>query len=238
MIRTIILAIFLACFFLISLPFYLILPLLSKVSPRSAQSIAQKMVCGALSIIWFICGIKVNVEGKERIPADQPVLYIGNHTSYFDIVTTYPLLPTPTGYVAKKEINKIALLKYWMRSLRGLTFDRKDPHSGMHMIMDAIEEIKTGYSIFIFPEGTRSHTGEMGEFKAGSFKIATRTNCPIIPVAISGTADIFENHMPVIRPNTVTITFGEPIIPSELSVENKKHIGDFVKKKIADMLGD
>ncbi len=236
MIRTLIVAIFLVIFFLISLPCYVVLYFLTKAAPITAQHASQRIVCSALSFILTVCGVKVVVSGRENIPKDIPVLYIGNHTSYFDIVSTYPVLPPGVGFVAKKELNRFALLRYWLRLLRGLTFDRDDPRSGMKMILTAIEYVKQGFSMFIYPEGTRSRGGEMGEFKAGSFKVATRTGCPIVPVAISGSADIFENHIPIIRPSTVYIRFGKPIDISSLSAEEKKGLAKHVQGLIADML--
>ena len=117
-----------------------------------------------------------------------------------------------------------------------LFLDRKDLRQGLKVITDAIEEVKSGYSIFIYPEGTRSKDGKLGDFIAGSFKIATRTDCPIIPVAITGSDDVFEKHIPFIRSSKVTIRYGEPIIPSQLEQEQKKKINEYTKGVIAEML--
>ncbi|MBQ7676968.1 MAG: 1-acyl-sn-glycerol-3-phosphate acyltransferase, partial [Lachnospiraceae bacterium] len=178
MIRTVFVGLFLALFFLFSLPCCAVLFLTRHVFPMQTQHISQKIVCGALNIILMLTGSDITVLGLENIPTDKPVLFIGNHTGYFDIVSTYPVLPAGVGFVAKKELDRFALLRWWLRLLHGLTFDRNDPRSGMKMILTAIDEVKNGYSMFIYPEGTRSKTGEVGEFKAGSFKVATRTNCP------------------------------------------------------------
>lgn len=235
MIRTIITALFLGVFFLISLPAFVLIKLVWKYNEKKAGAMAQRMVSWALSVISVICGIKLEVEGLKNIP-DEPVLYIGNHSSFFDIVVTYPLLPQTTGYIGKKEIDKISLLRWWMPLLHGLTFDRDDPRQGMKMIIAAIDQVKAGYSMFIFPEGTRSKDGTLHDFKAGSFKIATRTNCPVIPVAISGTADIFENHTPFIEAGTVKVVFGEPVYPDKLPADEKKKIAKLVKSRIESML--
>ena len=103
----------------------------------------------------------------------------------------------------------------------------------LNAIMAAIDHIRNDdASIFIFPEGTRSRTGELAEFKGGSFKIATRTNCPIIPVAISNTAAIFEKHKPFMRKTPVAITFCDPIELDQLAPEQKKHIADYTREII------
>ena len=236
MLRTVSIAFFLLIFFIISLPFYAVIPLIAKFDPKRADWMAQNMVCKAFDVIISLSGMRLTVEGKDNVPSSEPVLYIANHRSYFDIVTTYPHVAGLTGYVAKQEIDKVPLLKYWMRLLHGLTFDREDPRSGMNMILTAIDYVKKGYSIFIFPEGTRSKDGKMGEFKGGSFKVATRTGCAIVPVAISGSDDMFERHVPFVRASDVRIRFGTPIRPKELSLEDRKHIARFVQEKIEEML--
>ena len=236
MIRTALVALFLFGFFVISLPVYAFLYFLETVNAPLAGRIAQNIVCKALLTVERISGVRVEAVGIENIPKDEPVLYIGNHRSYFDIVATYPIIPQRVSYVAKKEIDKVPLLKYWMKYLKGLTFDRDDPRSGLNMIKEAIEGIKAGRSIFIFPEGTRAKGGELLEFKAGSFKVATRTGCAIVPVAISGTNAVFERQQPAIRPSAVRSVFGEAIRPADLSPEDRKHIAAFVKGRIEVLL--
>ncbi len=236
MLRTGIIAIFLVFYFLVSLPMYVVIPIIGRFDGRRADWMSQHMVTWALGVIIFLSGVKVTVNGADNIPADQAVLFICNHRSYFDIITTYPQMISLTGYVAKDSINDVPLFKYWMPLLHGLTFDRDDPRSGMKMILAAVDQIKSGYSMFIFPEGTRSKDGSLGEFKAGSFKIATKTDCPIVPVAITGTAAIFEDHLPIVKPSDVTITFLEPIIPSQMAPDDKKHIGVYVRSIVADAI--
>ena len=103
-----------------------------------------------------------------------------------------------------------------------------------------VRQLKSGISICIFPEGTRNRDREdattLLPFKDGSFKIAQKTGCPIIPMALTGTADIFENHFPWLHRAEVKLTYGEPIILSELSKEDQKHIGAYCQNVIHEML--
>jgi 1-acyl-sn-glycerol-3-phosphate acyltransferase len=85
-----------------------------------------------------------------------PVLYIGNHRSFFDVPLTYPRCPIRTGYIAKKEMEKVPLLSTWMKRLHCLFLDRNDLKQGLKTILTAIEKVKSGISICIFPEGTRN----------------------------------------------------------------------------------
>ena len=112
------------------------------------------------------------------------MLYIGNHRSYFDILLTYVRCPDLTGYVAKAEMEKIPLLSNWMRYLHCLFLDRKDIKKGLKTILTGVKKMKSGISICIFPEGTRNRSEselDLLPFHEGSFKLATRSGCPIVP---------------------------------------------------------
>ncbi|MCD7818557.1 MAG: 1-acyl-sn-glycerol-3-phosphate acyltransferase, partial [Lachnospiraceae bacterium] len=198
-----------------------------------------RIVQWALKVISWLAGVKLTVIGEENVPKDIPVLYICNHRSYFDIVLTYARCPRPTGYIAKKEMLKIPLLSRWMKFLHCQFLDRKDIRAGLKTILDAIELVKNGISITIFPEGTRSRGQselDMLPFHEGSFKIATKTGCPIIPVAITGSSAVFEDHVPYVHAAPVTIEYGAPIYPSELTRNEQKSIGQYVQNVIRDML--
>ena len=173
------------------------------------------------------------------MPKDTPVLYIGNHRSYFDILLTYSRCPIRTGYIAKKEMEKIPLLSTWMRYLHCLFLDRKDIKKGLKTILSGIELIKSGISVCIFPEGTRNRNEsdlELLEFHEGSFRLATKTDCLIVPIAMNNTVSIFEKQFPKIRKNHVVLEYCKPFRPSELSKEDQKHIGEYTRTLILETL--
>lgn len=236
MIRTILFLLFAIAFLILGLPVLGAEWLLRKVWKRGADLSTLRIVQWGLRTLEHISGPEVIVRGMEHIPTDQAVLYIGNHRSYFDIVLSYSRCPGLTGYISKDLLEKAPILRAWMRRVYCLFLNREDPRQGLKTILTAIEYVKSGVSIFIFPEGTRAKTDEMLPFKEGSFKVATKTGCPIIPVAFTNTSAIFEDHVPFIRKARVVITYGEPILPSELAPEQKKHIGAYVQGIIADML--
>ena len=167
------------------------------------------------------------------------MLYVGNHRSYFDILVGYVTVPGLVGFVAKKEMRRYILLRDWMKNVNCLFLDRKNMKEGLKTILQGIEQVKSGISVWIFPEGTRAR-GEneldMLEFKEGSLKIAEKSGHPVIPVAMTGTADIFEAHIPLIRPSHVIIEFGEPIYIKELEPEKRKFAGSYTRDVIRDML--
>lgn len=186
-----------------------------------------------------IAGTQITVIGHENVPVDQPVLYIGNHRSFYDILLTYVQCPGLTGYVAKKEMESIPLLSNWMRYLYCLFLDRKDIKAGMATIRTAIEYVEKGISICIFPEGTRNKNASelnMLPFHEGSFRIATKTGCPIIPMAITNSSSIFEDQFPKIKPRKVVLEYGTPIYPETLSRDEKKSLGRHTQNLILEML--
>ena len=231
--------IFLASFLILGIPAYLVLCLLGKVEKWKYKTdlIALRIVQWAFKCMLFIAGTKTIVIGEEHVPKDQPVLYIPNHRSYFDILLLYSRVPGLTGFVSKDSMKKFYLLRDWMKKLHCLFLNRENPREGLKTIFQGIENINNGISMCIFPEGTRNKMdGEMLPFKEGSMKMAEKTGCLVIPVALSNTAEIFENHMPWIRSCKVVIEYGAPIDPKTLSRQEQKHLGAMCRDKIQEML--
>ena len=235
MIRLILAVLFVAIFLIISLPIQLVLWIISKFNENAKKRASLAIVSWAFNVVIFICGVKRTVIGEENVPKDTAVLYVGNHRSIFDIVLCYPRVPNPTGFISKKEVLKVPLLNIWMIFMDCLFLDRKDIRKGLEMVLTAIDKVKNGISIFIYPEGTRNKTDKpLGDFHKGSFKIAQKSGCPIIPVVVNHTEDIFEAHSPFIRPAKVTIEYCKPVIISELSKEDQKNIDQYVKNIIVE----
>lgn len=238
MIRLILILIFLILFLIVSIPIMFIEWIIKKFNPYAADISSLRIVQWAFKVIIFIAGTKVTVIGEEHVPKNQAVLYVPNHQSYFDIIITYARCPGLTGYVSKDNMMKIPLLNIWMKRLYCLFLDRSDIKAGLKTILTGIEQIKNGISMCIFPEGTRNKHPEegMAPFKEGSLKMAEKTGCPIIPIAISNTGEILENHMPRIKKCHVIVQYGEPIYIKELEKEQRKFAGAYTQKKIEEML--
>ena len=226
-------------FLILTLPVAFVLWVIGKWKPGTGDLLQLRMVQWIFKIMLWFSGVKATVIGEENVPKDQAVLYIINHRSYFDILLTYSRCPGLTGYVAKKEIRKVPLLSMWMKRLHCLFLDRKDIKEGLKTILTAIEYVKSGISIAIFPEGTRGRSSDETEllpFHEGSFKIAMKSGCPIIPVSISNSSAIMEDHMPWVRAAHVVVEYGTPIYPDQLSREEKKFIGKKVQNIIQETL--
>jgi len=236
MIRFLFALIFMIIVFTLSIPMFLVEWIIGLFSPAAQEKIARGVTRFAFITVTKISGVKVTYKGLENVPTDKPVMYAANHNSFFDVILTFTPLPGRVAYLAKKEFRKYFFLSIWMIFIKCLFLDRKDIKQGLKTILAAIENTKNGVSMFVFPEGTRSKDGKMLEFHEGSFKIATKAGVPIIPVAITNTAEIFERHLPKISAEKVTIEFGKPINTSELPKETLKTIGAYTQGIIQEML--
>ena len=238
MIRLILVSLFLIIFLILSIPIMLVERVIKKFNKPAADISSLRIVQWAFKVILVFTGTKLTIIGEDRIPKDQAVLYVPNHQSYFDIVITYSRSPGLTGYVSKDFMERVPLLSNWMKHLYCLFLDRSDMKAGLKTILTGIDYIKNGISICIFPEGTRNPHPEDGllPFKEGSLKMAEKTGCPIIPVAISGSQDIWEKHMPFMRKCKVIVEYGEPIYLNQLDKEHRKFSGAYTQSKIEEMM--
>lgn len=234
--KTLFITLFLLVFFIISIPLFLVEIIIGKFNPHLKVKSSQAIVVTAFKFILFMCGIKKTVIGLDNIPKDEAVLYVSNHRSYFDILIGYTTVPTLTGFIAKKEMGKIPFISVWMKFLNCLFLDRDNVREGLKTILEGIELVNKGYSVFISPEGTRNQEKEMLPFKEGSLKIAEKSGCAIIPVSMNNTDNIFENHLPWVRKAHVVVEFGKPIYPKELDANNRKFLGAYVQNIIKETL--
>ena len=227
MIRFICIVIFVILFLVLSIPLLIAEWIIGKFNPDFKSTSSLAIVNWAFGVCLWFAGTQITYLGEDRVPKNEAVLYIGNHRSYFDILMTYVRVPRPTGYIAKKEMLRYPLLVNWMKNLHCLFLDRKDLKQGMKTIVTAIEKVKSGISICIFPEGTRSKGGPMIDFKPGSMKLATKPKVPIIPVSIEGSYKIFEERG-IISPGTVKVMFHPAISTDDLPKDSEKHLNDKV----------
>ena len=217
MLRFICLVLFLFSFLLLGIPLLAAEWLIGRINKEKADYQSLRIVQWAFKNILSITGVDVTVIGEENIP-DEPVLFIANHRSYFDILLTYSRCKRLTGYVAKLEMLRYPLLRNWMKRLYCLFLNRNDMKEGLKTILQAISYVKNGISICIFPEGTRNDGEELSllPFHSGSFKIAEKSGCAIVPISLNNTAAIFENQLPRIKRAHVILEYGKPVYTKDL----------------------
>ena len=236
--RTVLTFLSLFLFLVLSIPLFLIFKLIGVFNRRACASLSQSVVNFGFRMVLASAGVKITCLGRENVPTGRAVLYTANHRSYADIPIGYTTVPGPTGFIAKKQIKNVPSLSWWMTNMNCLFLDRHDLKQGMKTILAAIDNIKAGYSMFVMPEGTRNHQDEMLPFKEGTFKIALKSGCPIIPVAITNSDAVYELHRPWVRRANVIIHYGKPIYVEDLTPEEAKTIGARVRDIIAGMLAE
>lgn len=177
-----------------------------------------------------IIGIKVEVEGLENIPK-EPCVFIGNHTSILDIPLIVHTVDRNIAFIAKKELEKTPIIGGWIKRSGSIFIDRKNPRTAIKAINNGVNNIKNGYSMTIFPEGTRSTTGEIGTFKKGSMKLATKAKVPIVPVSIEAASRAYEDTKTFV-PTNIRVIYGEPIETKDLSKEEEQELNEKIRNII------
>ena len=234
MIRFILCLILVIFYFVIMIPIEIIGFVIGLFSKNAKDAYMKLMMHIVFFTLNGIAGAKVRYIGFEKIPKDVPVLYVANHESFFDVLLTLTKLPGTICFIAKKQFGKVPIFAQALLLFNTLFIDRDNIKQGLQVILKAIDNVRAGMSVFIFPEGTRSRDGKMNDFKEGSMKIATKSGCPIVPIAISNTANVFENHFPKVKPVPVVIEILDPVIPEDFDKTQQKHLGKLCKERIEE----
>ena len=200
---------------------------------RLVDSVASKWARDLLKL----AGARVKVMGAENVPKDRAVLFVSNHQGNFDIPILLGYINKQKAFIAKIEMLKLPMIRTWMKQMNCVFMDRQDMHQSLKVMNEAAEYLKQGYSMVIFPEGTRSKGDDMGEFKAGSLRIAIKANVPIVPVTIRGSYKLMEQNGFVIKPADVEIIISEPIETIGLTKEQTNGLNDEVRSIIAGNAG-
>lgn len=202
------------------------------------QLLIHKITHSWSKLVVKLSGSKLNITGTNNIPKDEAVLFVANHQSNFDIPVIMAAIDVPKGFIAKKELEKVPLVSFWMKYIRCIFMDRSNLRKSAEAIVEGINILKSGYSMVIFPEGTRSKGGPANEFKAGSFKLAIKSKVKIIPVTIDGSYKILEANNNKIKASNVNLIIHEPIDVNTLSKEELANLHEHVQDVILSPLKD
>lgn len=179
--------------------------------------------------------IDLKVTGQENIPEENGFLMYANHQGLFDILAIVASFDKPLSAVLKKELANIPFLKQIIACTHAFPMDRGDIKQSMEVILNVIKEIKKGRNYLIFPEGTRSKKGnEMLEFHSGSFKCATKTKCPILPVALVDCYKVLDQKG--CKPVSVQIHYLKPIMYEEYQGMSTVELAALVRGRIEEAI--
>lgn len=177
-------------------------------------------------------GIKVKVIGKENLPKEN-CLFVANHQGFFDMPLMLGFIEKPMGFIAKKEFLKFPIVNYWMKKMHCIFLDRENVRESVKSINEGVENLKNGYSMVIFPEGTRSKGNIMGEFKKGAMKLGTKADVPIVPVTINGTYKAYEANNNNITSAEITLVISKPIYAKDFTKQEQGNLSEVVKEIIS-----
>jgi 1-acyl-sn-glycerol-3-phosphate acyltransferase len=190
------------------------------------------------AVVLGVPGVKVRVKMRGNLDLTRPYVFMANHASMVDIWAMFVGVPIPVRFIAKKQLGQIPVFGWAMRAGRFVFIDRQNAVSARRSIQEAAQRIKSGQSVAIFPEGTRTRDGRLGEFKKGGFHLAIDSGVEIVPLAIRGTRAVMPPGTPLIRAGLVQIEIDEPISTAGLGPSDRQALLERVRARIADMLGE
>jgi len=203
-------------------PFGMVAILLSLVGLRKAMSVfTHSIAVGWGRFMLAAVGCKITVLGRENIPREGGVCFVSNHSGIVDILLLLSCSGRRFGFVAKKELRFMPILNMWISILGGLYIDRKNLRKALKTINTGVARIKAGAAMLIFPEGHRSRGQGLLPFHPGSLKLATQSGAIIVPVAITGSYDVFEKDYRV-HAVPLRIVFCPPINVADIPITDRK----------------
>ena len=231
MARTILVGLLLGIEMFFILILYLIYLVLETFSKKAAKNFVY-----IVSRYWSIQalsvgGIKLEVNGREKLPESNQVVFISNHQSYLDIPILLDAIPKFIGFIAKTELNKMPFINIWMRALKCALIDRKNPAEAIEKIQSRIKLVEKGYPVVLFPEGTRSQNGNLGKFKTAGLRLFYESDLILVPVTIDGSYKIFENSKTLKR-GKIIVTIHPPICNKKEVAEDYKKMAEYCKRQI------
>ena len=185
----------------------------------------------ARNALWA-AGVPWRVVGLEGVPVHQPLVFACNHQSWFDIFQLAAALPGSLRFVAKKELERIPLLGRAMRKSGHVFIDRQNRERAFGAYDEAAAGIRAGISAVVFPEGTRSRTGELLPFKKGPFVLAIAAGVPLVPVYSAGTFTLLPKGSLQLRPHPIGLLFGKPIDTTGMTYEDRERLSVEARRAI------
>ncbi len=202
---------------------------------RSSAKTIDWLIRAWARAVLAAAGVRVEIEGLEKIDPSRRYVLVANHASYLDIPVMFAV-PQPLRFFAKRSLFQIPFFGWGLRASGFIPIDRKKRSRNLASFDLATTRIAKGNSIVIFPEEGRSREPQMRPFKRGAFLLALKSDLPIIPVAIAGTWDVMPSTRFAIHPGKVVVHIGDPIETADLSVKQKDELMRDTKQRIAAML--
>ncbi|HKS80626.1 MAG TPA: lysophospholipid acyltransferase family protein [Candidatus Acidoferrales bacterium] len=202
---------------------------------RGNAALMYRFAMGAIRIANWMVGIRVRVEGLEKIPSGV-CIFASNHLSNVDPVALVPAIPRQIALLVKKELFRVPLLSTAMLQAKFVPVDRADREAAVASVDKAVLYLKDGLSFAVFPEGTRSRDGHLRPFKKGTFVMAIQAGVPIVPVCLIGAQKLMRKGSRALYPGEVIVRFLPPVDASQYTFEQRGELLSRVEKLVADAL--
>lgn len=177
-------------------------------------------------------GLSASLMGMEKVIRGKSYIIVSNHQSHADILALARVLPLRCLWTVKKELLKVPFFGWGLRAIGAISLDRANFLQSVEALKKAAAALNRGWSLLVYPEGTRSPDGNLLPFKKGAFVIAVATGLPILPVTVNGSSKILPKGLYVWRPGHVTVTVGEPIPTEGLSKKDIPSLVEMTRQSI------
>ncbi|MBW6519765.1 MAG: 1-acyl-sn-glycerol-3-phosphate acyltransferase [Desulfoarculaceae bacterium] len=183
-----------------------------------------------------IAGVRVSIEGADKLDTQSGYIYCANHLSQFDIFSFQGYFPFSFRWLAKEELFKTPFLGRAMRNAGAIAINRSHGREALKSLQQAAARIHDGTSVLIFPEGTRSTDGTLQPFKGGAMLLAIKAGVPIVPVAFVGSYSVLPKGAIFVRPGAITIRIGDPVVVTGYGSKDKQDLAIIIHDRVAKLL--
>ncbi len=188
-------------------------------------------------MLLAISGVKVHVEGLEKITEDGSYVFVSNHLSYMDTPVVLASIPVQFRFLAKRGLFQIPFMGWHLARAGHIPVPRGDARAAVKTMTIAAQIVKEqGISLLIFPEGGRSRKGEMRPFMEGAAYIAIRAGVPLVPIGLIGTREVLPYGSGIIRSGEVTMRIGDPIPTTQAALRDRVHLTEELRHQIVALV--
>lgn len=202
--------------------------------PGGAESF-RRLSVGWSALILRASGVKVRVLHPERLPGGGSFVIASNHESFYDVAVLFTSLPMPLRFLAKRNLFRVPFLGWSMAAAGFVPVDRRDGSHGKEVLGAALRRLEGGRSLVVFPEQTRTRTGELSPFKSGAAVFAIKAGLPLLPVGISGTHRVHPRGNFHVTPGPVVVAIGNPIDVAGKSTRDRAALTESLREAIAGL---
>jgi len=187
-------------------------------------------------LLFFGAGVRLRVEGAERVDWSRPQVLVANHASMIDIPALFRAVPVPLRFVLKQEMSRVPVVGWYARLMGMVFIDRGNARDAKRRLGAAAEKLRGAATFVAFPEGTRSKDGAIGPFKGGALQLALDVGVPVVPVAIEGAGSVLPPSGFSVRPGVIVIRFGAPIETTGMTPQDRNALAQCARDAVVALM--